>query len=128
MRRDELPHLSEAGAKKFIAKAIEVMKARGWTVEKPKPQADPPKPAPTTSANGGPERNYAATALDRNAAELTGAAEGERNNKLNALAYRMGRMTVRGWIGRDVVARRLLEAAQGAGSATPRRGRRSRQG
>ena len=128
MRRDELPHLSEAGAKKFIAKAIEVMKARGWTVEKPKPQADPAKPAPTTSANGGPERNYAATALDRNAAELTGAAEGERNNKLNALAYRMGRMTGAAGSGATWWRGASWRQPRGVGSATPRRGRRSRQG
>jgi hypothetical protein len=103
VRRDELPYMDDAKAAAFIAKATEVMIARGWTQEKP--QAETP----------GREQKYAAAALDGCAAELGGTPEGERNNKLNAVAYRMGRMVARGWMDRDAVCERLMAAARACG-------------
>lgn len=44
------------------------------------------------------DRDYAAAALAGCVAELERAAPGNRNNALNALSYRLGRMVGRGWI------------------------------
>ena len=65
-----------------------------------------------TSSNGAGvrEQAYAEAALNGCAAELAAAASGGRNQKLNALAFRMGRMTVRGWIDRSIVEAALTEA------------------
>lgn len=43
--------------------------------------------------------------------ELAATPDGKRNHKLNALAYRLGRMVARGWIDRRDIEKRLLEAA-----------------
>ena len=93
MPRDALPHLSEALAKEYIAKACECMQAHGWTAES---QANG-KPPQTTdaAADGGDfdniygdrEQKYARAALDGCAAELASTAEGSRNEKLNAIAF-----------------------------------------
>jgi hypothetical protein len=56
------------------------------------------------------ERAFAEKALQGCAAELTTAAQGERNTKLNATAYRMGRMVARGWLSRSEVEAALLVA------------------
>jgi P4 family phage/plasmid primase-like protien len=140
--RDELPYMDEAMAAKFIAKATEVMKARGWTADnEKKPQAEAPRPAAAAAAPSSPgggreqgqgagggrtylgpnqrpalrEQKYAAAALEGCAEELAATTEGERNNKLNKVAFRMGRMVARGWIERDAVRDALLAAAQACG-------------
>jgi len=59
---------------------------------------------------GARERAYAAKALKGNAAELAETEDGSRNNKLNAIAYRMGRMIGAGWIERAEVESALEEA------------------
>jgi hypothetical protein len=120
VRRDELPYMDDAKAAAFIAKATEVMKAHGWTADnEKKPQAETPRAAaPAASSNPGLVREpqkYSRKALDDCAAELAGTPEGERNNKLNAVAYRMGRMVARGWIDRDAVCERLMAAARACG-------------
>jgi hypothetical protein len=38
-----------------------------------------------------------------------------RNNKLNAIAFRLGTMSARHWVSRDEVARQLFEAAVACG-------------
>jgi hypothetical protein len=53
---------------------------------------------------------YAATALDGVVAELAAAPSGKRNEMLNALAFRMGKMVARGWIDQKTVADALLGA------------------
>jgi len=58
------------------------------------------------------EADYAAAALAGCVDELVHALPGERNNKLNALSYRMGRMIVRRWIERAVVADALWSACE----------------
>jgi len=63
------------------------------------------------------ERAYAQAALDGAAAELGGAPEGQRNNTLNATAYRLGRMVARGWIGRASVETALYDAMHANGYA-----------
>ena len=50
------------------------------------------------------EKAYALAALKSCISETEQARRGERNNKLNAVAYRLGRMVVRGWlVSHDVV-------------------------
>jgi hypothetical protein len=56
------------------------------------------------------EQTYALAALDSCVAELEQTTPGRRNNRLNAIAYRLGRMVVRRWIDRQVVSGRLIAA------------------
>jgi len=44
------------------------------------------------------ERIWALSALDGCEAELADAQEGDRNNRLNAIAFRLGRLAARGWL------------------------------
>jgi len=53
---------------------------------------------------------YAAAALQGAAAELSTAPTGKRNETLNAVAFRMGKMVARGWIDEKTVADALLGA------------------
>ena len=63
------------------------------------------------SSSGTRETAYARAALDGAAREVASAGAGQRNNTLNAIAYRLGRMIARGWLSRDEVEVRLLAAA-----------------
>jgi hypothetical protein len=54
---------------------------------------------------------YAAAALDGAVAELTSAPNGKRNETLNAVAFRLGRMIARGWVDEKTVADALLRAS-----------------
>ena len=53
---------------------------------------------------------YAAAALQGAAAELSAARTGKRNEMLNAMAFRLGRMIARGWVDEKIVADALLGA------------------
>src|SRR5262249_32076268 len=53
---------------------------------------------------------YAVAALDGAVAELSAAPSGKRNETLNAVAFRMGRMMARGWIDKQTVTDALLGA------------------
>jgi hypothetical protein len=53
---------------------------------------------------------YAAAALQGAAAELSAAPSGKRNETLNAVAFRLGRMIERGWIDEKTVSEELLGA------------------
>jgi Protein of unknown function (DUF3987)/Bifunctional DNA primase/polymerase, N-terminal len=53
---------------------------------------------------------YAAAALQGAAAELSAAPMGKRNETLNAVAFRLGRMIERGWIDEKTVSEALLDA------------------
>jgi Protein of unknown function (DUF3987)/Bifunctional DNA primase/polymerase, N-terminal len=53
---------------------------------------------------------YAAAVLDGAAAELSAAPSGKRNETLNAVAFRLGRMIARGWIDDKTAADALLGA------------------
>ena len=59
--------------------------------------------------------NYAKRALGNACFELGNCAEGSRNTKLNALAYKMGRLIVRGWLPRERVESYLLKACEACG-------------
>ena len=65
---------------------------------------------------GGREQKFAQAALNGCAQELQGMAPNSgRNDKLNKVAFRLGTMIARGWIGRAEVEDRLLAAATGCG-------------
>lgn len=53
---------------------------------------------------------YAATALNGVVAELSATPAGKRNEMLNAVAFRLGRMIARGWVDEKTVAEALLGA------------------
>jgi hypothetical protein len=79
------------------------------------PEAAPNGPEPRTDAShevGARERAYAQKALDENCAELAGLREGGRNNALNGIGYRMGRMIAAGRIDRGTVESELWRACQ----------------
>src|SRR6266540_3711801 len=53
---------------------------------------------------------YAAAALDGAVARLSAAPSGKRNETLNAVAFRLGRMIARGWVDKKTVSDALLGA------------------
>jgi hypothetical protein len=62
-------------------------------------------------ANSGSRgKAYAAAALDGAVAELSAAPVGKRNEMLNAMSFRLGRMIARGWVDEKTVADALLGA------------------
>ena len=69
-----------------------------------------PRPAPTTRENA-----YARATLDGCATELENATKGGRNNLLNTVAYRMGRLLAADWIDKSTVIERLGKAAKSCG-------------
>ena len=116
--RADLPELTEEVAREFVAKAAAIMLAQGWT-------EDVGGKANGDGANhgggnadefdtiyGSRERKYALAALQGCADELAGMApDSGRNDKLNALAFRLGTVSARGWISRGEVVDRLFAAA-----------------
>jgi hypothetical protein len=64
------------------------------------------------------ERAYASAALEAACDELVTSPVGGRNNKLNATAYRMGRMVARGWVEEGAVATRLAAVSRTNGLAS----------
>jgi Protein of unknown function (DUF3987)/Bifunctional DNA primase/polymerase, N-terminal len=56
---------------------------------------------------------YAAAALDGAAAELSATPNGKRNEMLNAMAFRFGRMIARDWVDEKTVTEALLGACDG---------------
>jgi hypothetical protein len=61
------------------------------------------------------EKTYAQAALKGCAAELAAAASGSRNELLNKLAFRLGRMIARGWLNRAVAEEALTAAMRANG-------------
>jgi hypothetical protein len=59
--------------------------------------------------------NYAKRALGNACYELRQCGEGRRNDLLNVLAYKMGRLIVCGWISRERVEDYLLKACEANG-------------
>ena len=61
----------------------------------------------------GREQAYAASVLEKCVAELEQTPPGNRNNRLNSVTYRLGRMIARNWIERHVVVSGLVAASRG---------------
>jgi RecA-family ATPase len=113
----DLPELTEALARDFITKAAAIMREQGWIEEKVRKTNGAHHGAnhggdEFIAIYGTREEKYAAAALKGCCDELAAMPQHSgRNNKLNALAYRMGTMSARQWIARDKVGRRLYEVA-----------------
>jgi AAA domain/Bifunctional DNA primase/polymerase, N-terminal len=108
------PNLAEAYREKTIPVLPEFLEEiirtkRSSTVATKTKNAGQPS-APTAR-----ERSYALHTLEGCARELENAPEGERNNTLNAISYRMARMSAAGWINRGSVMERLGGAAKKCG-------------
>jgi hypothetical protein len=124
VNRDQLPELTDAVAAQIVAEATTIMEGQGWKRQGKtsgdgymRPRVRQAEPGETTfdELYGNREFKYAVAALMGCAAELAAAPEGARNNTLNKLAFRLGTMIVRGWIGRDRVFAELLKAATACG-------------
>jgi hypothetical protein len=106
-------------AEQFITRAAALMGEHGWIEEVRKTNRATHHganhgvvPDDFTAMYGSREQKYAAAALQGCVDELAAMPQDSgRNDKLNKLAYRMGGMVARQWIGRDQVVRRLHEAA-----------------
>ena len=113
IRRGDLPYVCEADARVFIDAATELLiKEFGFikTKDDSKKKTNGAEQTQTNGAAGTRERTYAQAALDGCAAELAAAASGSRNELLNKLAFRLGRMIARGWVGRTDVEAALTGA------------------
>jgi Bifunctional DNA primase/polymerase, N-terminal len=140
--RDALPHMDEICASQFIAAATALMRAKGWVpINEGKPVTNVTAPTAATAddnvvpfkprepkekvskepgAASRPSRTSrqkkkAAVALERNAAELAETKAGNRNNRLNALAYRSGRMVAPGSITQQQVIDAFIRACEANG-------------
>jgi hypothetical protein len=116
--RADLPEFTEAVARDVVAKAAAIMRAQGWTTDVAcKPETDDAyhgggNADEFDSMYGNRQRKYALAALQGCTAELSAMApDSGRNDKLNAVAFRLGTMCARGWINRDEVESRLFAAA-----------------
>ena len=77
-----------------------------------------PVPTQTNGSPGDRERAFAAAALANCVEEIQQAGRGTRNNTLNSVAYRLGRMIARGWIEESAVVDGLLHASHTNGLVT----------
>lgn len=114
IRCSDLPATTEDQITAFLAKAAKIIGAPTEAIYAPAPRVSVPVGAPPHSAAslapvGERERTYAAKALGKNTAELSGLRSG-RNRACNAIGYRMGRMVAAGWIDRTTVESALYAA------------------
>jgi hypothetical protein len=89
-----------------------------WLVEIVKPGCPPPNEARQHRHAGTREQAYAQAALRGCAAELAGAPKGERNQRLNAMAFRLATMAARSWLGETDILRELVSASIACGLAS----------
>jgi hypothetical protein len=112
IKREELPYVRQGDVEKFIDAAAELLvKEFDFALVETKAKANGSKQQTKTGGPAGArERAYAQAALEGCAAELADTGKNSRNDKLNALAFRLGRMVSRGWIKRADVEEALLKA------------------
>lgn len=111
--RDMLPLITEAALDVFFERATAILGGLSKAKHKASDDAFVAYPELVLPAMREPmnrEEAYAQAALAENAAELATTCKGGRNDKLNALAYRMGRMVGAGWINGLDVESALLSA------------------
>ena len=113
VKREDLPYVRQADMEAFIDAAAELLvKEFGFVlIENRAAQANrnDKQQTKTEGVAGVRERAYAEAALEGCAAELAATKSGDRNDKLNALAFRLGRMAAR----LDQARRRRTSTAQG---------------
>lgn len=118
VRLDDLGTLTEDEVSAFFAEVASIIGASLEQERQEAPKQAPPPTAgqPTRGHSSGDDRHaaYAARALAGNAAELA-AATSDRNNTLNAVSFRLGRMVARGWIERGEVEAALTAACDANG-------------
>jgi hypothetical protein len=96
--RADLPELTEAVAREFVTKAADIMRAQqGWTEEVRETNNAQHAVGDSSdefdSIYGNRQRKYALAALQGCTAELSAMApDSGRNDKLNAVAFRLGTM------------------------------------
>ena len=112
-RLDDVGALTEDEVTAFLAEVAGIIDA---SPERELQEAPKQAPPPTAGRPLGGERHhaYAARALAGNAAELA-SAKSDRNNTLNAVAYRLGRMVASGWIESGEVEAALTAACDANG-------------
>lgn len=113
--RSALPAVTEA---QIDALFIALAPVIGAAVAEPAPaaKAEPPRGvASASTVAGARERAFAEAALEENARELSDCGEGGRNNTLNGIAFRMGRLVGAGWIGQAEVEGALISACRANG-------------
>ena len=112
IKREELPYVRQGDMEKFADAAAELLlKEFGFALIESKAKVNSNKQQSKTDGVAGVrERAYAEAALEGCAVELAATKSGDRNDKLNALAFRLGRMVARGWIKRADVEEALLKA------------------
>jgi hypothetical protein len=112
IKREDLPYVRQADAQMFLDDAAELLiKEFGFTPIKAKKKQKTNGGEQRTNGSAGlREKAYAQAALGGCAAELAAAASGSRNELLNKLAFRLGRMTARGWLDRADVEIALIDA------------------
>jgi hypothetical protein len=115
VKREELPYVRKGDVEAFLDAATELLiKKFNFELVDNKQQVKAPQKL--NGAAGIRERAYAAATLDGCTEELTAATSGSRNELLNKLAFRLGRMIARGWLKRADVEETLLEAMHGNGA------------
>jgi hypothetical protein len=120
-KRDDLPYVREADARAFMDAATELLtKEFGFQVkdDNTKQKANGAEQQHSNSKIGTREKAYARAALDGCADELAAALDGSRNELLNKLAFKLGRMVARGWIDRAEVEEALTGSMQANGYIT----------
>jgi hypothetical protein len=121
VKREQLPYVREADMRSFTDAAAALLTSEfGFTAKdngkRHKANSDSDKQPQPDGAAGIREKAYAQAALEGCAAELTAAASGSRNELLNKLAFRLGRMVARGWLDRADVEAELIGAMQANGA------------
>jgi hypothetical protein len=113
VKREDLPYVRQADMEAFIDAAAELLiKEFGFVLveNKAKANRNDKQQRKTNGTTGVRERAYAEAVLEGCSAELAASKSGSRNDTLNAIAYRLGRMVARGWVNRADVEKALLRA------------------
>jgi hypothetical protein len=115
--REDLPYVRQGDMEAFTdAAATLLVREFSFVPIESKAKANGNKQQTKTESTAGVrERAYAEAALEGCAAELAATKKNSRNDKLNALAFRLGRMVARGWIKRADVEQALLKAMHANG-------------
>jgi hypothetical protein len=114
IKREDLPYVREADVVAFLDATAELLVKDFDFKTKAGDSKRKANGGEQTRTDGGTagirERAYAEAALEGCAAELAAATPGGRNELLNKLAFRLGRMVARRWIDRASVEAELTEA------------------
>jgi bifunctional DNA primase/polymerase-like protein/uncharacterized protein DUF3987 len=77
--------------------------------------ASPNRPPMLSASSGVRELAFADAALEGMRAEFAGLGQGNRNNALNGIAFRLGRLVARGWLSASDVESMLMNACASNG-------------